>query len=66
MTRVHSYAIEERAVMTAEDQRPGGEAPSGSGEKGAKEEKGVLMGMGEPSSFEPEEDPEAVENPEES
>jgi hypothetical protein len=57
-----------------EDERSQEEMPAGSDEKGtgsppaggAGKEKGVLIGLGEPSSFEPEEDPDAVHRPEES
>jgi hypothetical protein len=51
------------------DEMGTGSADSGTGSPagGAGErEKGVLLGLGHGSSFEPEEDPEAVEPPEES
>jgi hypothetical protein len=52
-----------------EDERSGEEMPAQSPETGAgspgsgtgKQEKGVLLGLGHASSFEPEEDPEAVQ-----
>jgi hypothetical protein len=75
-------APEERAIMAIdEDERARDEMPADSDETGTgspdsgtgspasgagKREKGVLLGLGHASSFEPEEDPEPVQPSEES